>query len=304
MSIGKYLLDDEHFDFKSYTDECSIVFDSLEEVIYLSKTLDYKKIAILLIEIIETADFYIQLDNKDPYSEGYSIIDKTFALNKIIDCEEFKNLEIFMKKYNEDFERKCESLHEKIKNLDIRFEVYNKLIIDDYLHKSIPLLHKLENIRLYLSNHKDDLKPIEEGKTEFNIRLITKNDIICIISSYKYFKHLLYKTLHVINKDYYSVTKEDRKEFIKELYTLYLSVCSHFNSIRKDYLIEDSVINDIISRINYQKTTCKKHIEQESPTAPAASDDVPSRVPILIDPSTASREPATPLGVPIGVGTA
>jgi hypothetical protein len=260
MSFLGRLLGAEHLHFKEYTDELNIVIDNLDEILYLSKTFDYKKIAILLIEIIETADFFKRIDENDPSSEGYSIMDNTFMLNNIVDSEEFKNIVFFMKNYNEDFVRKSENLHEKIKGLTRRLEseTYNNLIIEDYTKKLKLIHHKIIDIKKKLDNIKDNLKPIEEKKAEFNIRLITKNDIICIISSYQYFKNLLFKNLHVINKEYYSATKEDTKAFINELYTLYEKLCEHFNTIHSSYIIEDTVIDNIILTLEEHAKLCEE----------------------------------------------
>jgi hypothetical protein len=282
--IASKLLDKEPFDYNSYTDESNIIFDLLDEILNLSKTFDYKNIAILLIEIIETANFFKHIDENDESSEGYSIVDNTFMLSIIRDCDEFKNLEFFMKNYNDDFVRKCETLHEKIKGLDKWFTDYNKLIINDYMKKSELILYKFKDIETNLNNSKGNLKPIEEGKVDFNIRLITKNDIICMIS-HKYFKRFLYKNLHVINKDYYSATKDDIKAFVKILYTLYLSVCIHFDSIRKASKIEDHVINTIITSINRQKLLCenlREEAAQEAEEEPQEEQVVPTAIPTAI----------------------
>uniref|UniRef100_A0A6C0LAH3 Uncharacterized protein n=1 Tax=viral metagenome TaxID=1070528 RepID=A0A6C0LAH3_9ZZZZ len=281
--IASKLLDPEHFDYNSYTDESNIIFDLLDEILNLSKTFDYKNIAILLIEIIETANFFKHIDENDESSEGYSIVDNTFMLSIIRDCDEFKNLEFFMKNYNDDFVRKCETLHEKIKGLDKWFTDYNKLIINDYMKKSELILYKFKDIETNLNNSKGNLKPIEEGKVDFNIRLITKNDIICMIS-HKYFKSFLYKNLHVINKDYYSATKDDIKAFVKILYTLYLSVCIHFDSIRKASKIEDHVISTIITSINRQKLLCENLREEAAQEEPQEEPAVPTATPLLPPP--------------------
>lgn len=261
--LASSLLDTEHFDYNSYTEESNIIFDLLDEILNLSKTFDYKKIAILFIEIIETANFFKHIDESDESSEGYSIVDNTFMVSIIQDSDEFKNLKFFMKNYNEDFIRKCETLQEKIKSLDKRFTDYNRLIIEDFLKKSELILYKFKDIETNLNNNKGNIEPIEERKVDFNIRLITKNDIICMIS-HKNFKRFLYKNLHVINKDYYSATKDDIKAFEKILYTLYLSVCKHFDSISKTYEIGDHVIGTIITSINRQQKLCEDLQERHS----------------------------------------
>ena len=67
----------EHFEYNTYITELNNIIDNIDELLYISKTLDYKRIAILLGKIIETFDFYKHIDENDTTSEGYSDMDNT-----------------------------------------------------------------------------------------------------------------------------------------------------------------------------------------------------------------------------------
>jgi hypothetical protein len=82
------------------------------------------------------------------------------------------------------------------------------------------------------------LPDIKIEKINFNIKLITKNDIICILSSYQFLKKFIYKHMHVIDKEYYTPTKDDVIEFRNELYNIYTLLCEYFNKNKNNY-VED-----------------------------------------------------------------
>ena len=49
---------EKHLDYNAYKDSLNEIFDKLDEVIYISNTIDYKKINILLSEIVQNFDYY------------------------------------------------------------------------------------------------------------------------------------------------------------------------------------------------------------------------------------------------------
>ena len=49
---------EKHLDYNAYKDSLNEIFDKLDEVIYISNTIDYKKINILLSEIVQHFDYY------------------------------------------------------------------------------------------------------------------------------------------------------------------------------------------------------------------------------------------------------
>jgi len=49
---------EKHLEYNAYKDSLNEIFDKLDEVIYISNTIDYKKINILLSEIVQNFDYY------------------------------------------------------------------------------------------------------------------------------------------------------------------------------------------------------------------------------------------------------
>ena len=48
----------EHYKFNQYKVKLNEVFDNLDEIIYISSTIDYKKVNILLYKIVQNFDYY------------------------------------------------------------------------------------------------------------------------------------------------------------------------------------------------------------------------------------------------------
>jgi hypothetical protein len=48
----------EHYEYNQYKEKLNEIFDKLDEVIYISNTIDYKKITILLAEIVQNFDYF------------------------------------------------------------------------------------------------------------------------------------------------------------------------------------------------------------------------------------------------------
>jgi hypothetical protein len=167
----------------------------------------------------------------------------------IIDSNEYNNLIKFMETYRETIIRKSDNLKEKITGLLEFRSLVNPSSPDEtspnqYINVvydgNVELIQaKMEDISDKLKKNIDDeLLVIDEKKVKFDIKLITKNDMICILSSYRLLKMLVYKQMHVIDREYYTATKEDVLEFRKELYDIYTMLCEHFNR-EKNLYVED-----------------------------------------------------------------
>ena len=48
----------EHYKFNQYKVKLNEVFDNVDEIIYISSTIDYKKVNILLYKIVQNFDYY------------------------------------------------------------------------------------------------------------------------------------------------------------------------------------------------------------------------------------------------------
>lgn len=259
-----FLIGAEHYNYKVYKDKLSIVIDNIDELLYISKTLDYSNIVVFFKEIIETFDFFKNIDENDDYSEGYSNMDnKEDLIFNIIESEEYKKLILFMDNYRNNMIRKCENLQDKIVDLGFQLDVSNKLIIDDFRNDIKIIKSKIYEIGENVDdNTNNNLPDIAKNKIKFNIKLITKNDFICILNSYKFFKNFLYKNLHVLNKEYYTVTKDDIIMFKDELYTTYVKLCFYFNKNKGTYIYD---INEGISKIEELLDKQENKVIKEEP---------------------------------------
>jgi len=252
MSLELFLGKD-HVDYKNYIEHHNIVIDAIDELTYLSNTLDYNRLVVFFKEVVETFEFFKNIDEKDDNSEGFSNMNnKENLFLSIIDCDEYNNLIQFMVSYKETIIRKSEKLKKKIEDL-LEFKIFveppdtnntedtqpNKYIERVYDDNVKLILSKMDDISDKLQNNiYEQLPYIDERKVKFDIKLITKNDIICILSSYPILKKFVYKHMHVIDREYYTATKEDVLEFRKELYDIYTMLCEHFNRERNLY-VED-----------------------------------------------------------------
>lgn len=272
-----FLIGAEHYNYKVYKDKLSIVIDNIDELLYISKTLDYSNIVVFLKEIIETFDFFKNIDENDAYSEGYSNMDnKEDLIFNIIEGEEYKKFVIFMDNYRNNMIRKCENLEDKIVDLGFQLDGSNKLIMDDFKNDIKMIKSKMDEIGENVDNTKNDLPDIAKNKIKFNIKLITKNDFICILNSYKFVKNFLYKNLHIINKEYYTVTKDDNIMFKDELYTTYVKLCLYFNKNKGSYIYD---IDEGIAKIEALLDKQENKIIKEEPEQPTPVIEIPQAAP-------------------------
>jgi hypothetical protein len=240
----------DHIYYKKYIEQFNIVIDAIDEIAFLSNTLDYERLVVFFKEVVEIFEFFKNIDENDDNSEGFSnMTNKDDLFLSIIDSNEYNNLIKFMETYRETIIRKSDNLKEKITGL-LEFKSlvnpsnpnetspnqYIKVVYDG----NVELIQaKMEDISDKLKKNIDDeLLVIDEKKVKFDIKLITKNDMICILSSYRLLKMLVYKQMHVIDREYYTATKEDVLEFRKELYDIYTMLCEHFNR-EKNLYVED-----------------------------------------------------------------
>lgn len=246
------LIGKPHFDYKVYTEKYNIVVEAIDEIAFLSNTLDYERLIVFFKEVIETFDYYKNIDDNDDNSEGFSNMDnKEQLLLNIIDCDEYNNLINFLETYRTTIIRKCDKLLDKIKELkefksqadrdsdasDGSEVKKNPYIDKDYAGNVELMSSKMKGIaKKLLDNIESKVPLIDEKKLKFDIKIITKNDIICILSLYRSLKNLVYKQMHVLDREYYTATKEDVLAFRKELYKLYELICEYFNKNKNTYL--------------------------------------------------------------------
>ena len=94
----------------------------------------------------------------------------------------------FLKNYKETIKKKYNILIENIDKINNYKEKdpLNKLIITHYINNINSIISKVKDLDEIILNFKKELIPETEENLKLEIKLITKNDIICIIN-YKLF---------------------------------------------------------------------------------------------------------------------
>jgi hypothetical protein len=173
----------EHIAYNQYKEKLNEIYDKLDEVIYLSNTIDYKKITILLAEIVQNFDYYKhhkealataskqqpiavftvggkgdESDKSDESDESdksdksdaqqpYSKIDEK-TIDHIREGEEYKRLRSYIEKTKARIDKKGEKLLELVKTfLEVYFKKSdNKMMYDDFIKQENNLKFKLTDI--------------------------------------------------------------------------------------------------------------------------------------------------------------
>lgn len=252
----------DHLKYKDYTVELTKITNGIDEISYLCKNLDTDKINLLLKDIAENYDYVPPIEDDDEYSEGgkYSFVqDTNTAVYKITEDGngEYISMTSYINANLDTIKRKCTNLKdlteefesEYLNNVEVKS---NTLISKDYENQKTIYIGKIDGIIKLLNSQKNT--PFKEQSTDrikFNIQLIAKNDIRCIIG-YTRFK-MLFKNLHVADKEDTELTKEDTKEFKVHLYNIYKGLCKIFDTYLKDA--------NIIDKITGELENIKSHIE-------------------------------------------
>lgn len=172
----------EHIAYNQYKEKLNEIYDKLDEVIYLSNTIDYKKITILLAEIVQNFDYYkhheealaalaalaakeAEATGKEPtatftvgggkgdepkepvISHPYSLIDDK-TIDNIKDGEEYKRLHSYIEKTKARIDKKGEKILELVKTfLEKYFKQFNNdKMNDDFVKQENNLDFKLNDI--------------------------------------------------------------------------------------------------------------------------------------------------------------
>ena len=176
----------EHIAYNQYKEKLNEIYDKLDEVIYLSNTIDYKKITILLAEIVQNFDYYKHHeealaalaakeaeatseeqpqqtptatftvgggkgdsggDEPKASPDPYSLIDDN-TISNIKDGEEYKRLHSYIEKTKTRIDKKGEKILELVKTfLEIYFKQFNNdKMNDDFIKQENNLDFKLNDI--------------------------------------------------------------------------------------------------------------------------------------------------------------
>jgi hypothetical protein len=254
----------EHIAYNQYKEKLNEIYDKLDEVIYISNTIDYKKITILLAEIVQNFDYYKhhkealataseqqpiavftvggkgdESDAQQPYSK---IDEKT--IDHIREGEEYKRLRSYIEKTKARIDKKGEKLLELVKTfLEVYFKKSdNKMMYDDFIKQENNLKFKLTDIignidRIEHGIHdesKEEAKiyvDLMSNQWRFKWRHNTsENNLDEFVGDwYRYYKKPFVKNAHVINKPQHSITKDDYNDFEEEkLFKLFVKLHQNF----------------------------------------------------------------------------
>ena len=241
---------EDHIKYKDYTIELTKITNGIDEISYLCNNLDTAKIDLLLKDIAENYDYVPPIEDDDDYREGggYSFVEDTStAVDNITEDPggEYIAMTSYIDANFDTIKRKCTNLKELTKDFQNEYlskpdVMSNTLISKDYQNQKTIYVGKIQGLIKLLNDQKNT--PFKEQPTDrikFNIQLIAKNDIRCIIG-YTRFK-MLFKNLHVADKEDTELTKEDTRDFKVHLYNIYKGLCKIFNT----YLQTAKIIGDI-----------------------------------------------------------
>lgn len=187
----------EHIAYNQYKEKLNEIYDKLDEVIYLSNTIDYKKITILLAEIVQNFDYYKHHEealaalaaneaeatseeqtqktittftagggkgdgggdepNAPAISHPYSLIDDK-TIDNIKDGEEYKRLRSYIEKTKTRIDKKGEKILELVKTF---LEIYFKQLNNDKMNDDF--IKQENNLDFKLNDIIANIDRIEHG---------------------------------------------------------------------------------------------------------------------------------------------
>ena len=245
---------EDHIKYKDYTIELTKITNGIDEISYLCNNLDTAKIDLLLKDIAENYDYVPPIEDNDDYREGggYSFVEDTStAVDNITEDPggEYINMTSYIDANFDTIKRKCTNLKELTKDFQNEYlskddVMSNTLISKDYENQKTIYVGKIQGLIKLLNDQKNT--PFKEQPTDrikFNIQLIAKNDIRCIIG-YTRFK-MLFKNLHVADKEDTELTKEDTRDFKVHLYNIYKGLCKIFNTYLQTAAIIEKIADEL-----------------------------------------------------------
>jgi hypothetical protein len=255
----------EHIEYNQYKEKLNEIYDKLDEVIYLSNTIDYKKITILLAEIVQNFDYYKyhkealateaataaaveeqpqpnatvgggngDSGGKEPEQpkKPHSLIDDN-TISNIKDGEEYKRLRSYIEKTKTRIDKKGDKLLELVKTfLEIYFkQLDNNKMNDDFIKQENNLDFKLNDIIANIDRIEHGIHDESKEEAKIYVDLMSNQWRFQWLHNtaetnldefvgmwYQCYKKPFVKNIHVIDKAFNSITKEDYKVFVNKLY--------------------------------------------------------------------------------------
>jgi len=216
------------------------LYNQFNELKYLCDNFDMNRINNFLINIIENYDFYIEDDNNDEFSNGYSNIRDSDKLSgDILAADEYNNMISEMNKNFDKINTKYGKFVDEINKFNDSYLEYVKNpknydmdILENIKNEYKIVISNLEELQQRFSEiEKKNIIADTIYGIKIDVILITNNSIVYNTIGYSIYKKFLYRNLHVINRETFYVTNSDIEEFKNKLYKIY-------SKIHKDFIIK------------------------------------------------------------------
>lgn len=256
--------------YREYKEEMNKFTSKLDEILYICDMIDADRIDQFLINFLETYDFYKykkeedekEEDGKEEDDTGYSDLSETNIKN-IKNNENFQKMTTYITTNSE----KIKEMHTALEILYVKISPYlnppepEKTIKTDLLNQKQNIIEQLEKIirLLEIRINTNSIAPLPFEKLKFyDVALINKNDIICVIGGYGVFKGIYNKKLHVLNNEDSQLHNKFEEVFKYEFYIIYTNLHEKF---KETLNLENNTINIniIIKNINDIKEAFEKY---------------------------------------------
>jgi hypothetical protein len=264
-------------EYREYKGKMNNFTSKLDEILYICDMIDVDRIDQFLINFLETYDFKGKKKAKGEKAEeaevvvdgeeenGYSDLNKYINdINDIIKNENFEKMTTYITTNSENIKKMCNELstfNTGIKKyLDTDTE---KTIETDLKNQKGNIIEKIEKIiRLHeIRTNINSIAPLPFEKLKFyDVALINKNDIICVIGGYGVFK-AIYKKLHVLNNEDKELYDDFKEVFKYEFYIIYTNLHEKFKETLTNYKSNIQKVIDDIKEI-------KEDFHKYKPTQP------------------------------------
>jgi hypothetical protein len=227
--------------YREYKEDMNKFTSKLDEILYICDMIDVDRIDQFLINFLETYDFYKYKKEEDGKEDDTEKKDDDIGYSDLSSGKE--NIEHI--KNNENFQKMITYIltnSENIKNMHIYLKSLYEPGIKKYLNPPIPedttiktdilkqkqnIIEQLEKINrlLEIRINTNTIAPLPFEKLKFyDVALINKNNIICVIGGYGVFKAIYNKKLHVLNNEDSQLINKFEEVFKYEFYIIYTTL--------------------------------------------------------------------------------
>jgi soluble cytochrome b562 len=226
--------------YRGYKEDMNKFTSKLDEILYICDMIDVDRIDQFLINFLETYNFYKGKKEDDTGKEdddtgkedddiGYSDLSEK-NIEDIKKNENFHKMTTYISTNSDNIKKMCEKLeilYEKIKKYLEDTAPEDTTIKTDILNQKQNIIEQLEKIirLLEIRTNTNSIAPLPFEKLKFyDVALINKNNIICVIGGYGVFKGIYNKKLHVLNNEDSQLINKFEEVFKYEFYIIYTTL--------------------------------------------------------------------------------